>query len=168
MLCAFKNFIIDCTSQSVGAEISLHLQPLKRCYCENSGSPSSARARKSGTLCHWSVTWLLPLLPSTTSVWRLIYVFRAQRSTARCADSTRCTQTRVYSARGKCIVRHWTSREASLRHSSGWELPTFPLSIVICAPVVWINGNQPAARVPLVARVCSLSGVPKVTINKCR
>ena len=31
-----------------------------------------------------------------------------------------CTQTRVYSARGKYIVRHWTSREASLRHSSGW------------------------------------------------
>ena len=28
--------------------------------------------------------------------------------------------TRVYSARGKYIVRHWTSREASLRHSSGW------------------------------------------------
>ena len=31
-----------------------------------------------------------------------------------------CTQTRVYSARGKCIVRHWRSREATLRHSSGW------------------------------------------------
>ena len=30
------------------------------------------------------------------------------------------TQTRVYSARGKHIVRHWTTREASLRHSSGW------------------------------------------------
>ena len=50
-------------------------------------------------------------------VW---YVFWAQRSTARCADSTRCTQTRVYSAMGKYVVRHWTSREASLRHSSGW------------------------------------------------
>ena len=47
-------------------------------------------------------------------------VFWAQRSTDRCADRTRCTQTRVYSARGKCIVRHWTSREATLRHSSGW------------------------------------------------
>ena len=47
-------------------------------------------------------------------------VFWAQRSTARCAVSTRCTQTRVYSARGKYIVRHWTSREASLCHSSGW------------------------------------------------
>ena len=47
-------------------------------------------------------------------------VFWAQRSTRRCADRTRCTQTRVYSVRGKCIVRHWTSREATLRHSSGW------------------------------------------------
>ena len=28
------------------------------------------------------------------------------------ADSTRCTQTSVYSARTKYIVRHWTSREA--------------------------------------------------------
>ena len=34
--------------------------------------------------------------------------------------STRCTQARVYRERGKYIVRHWTSREASLRHSSGW------------------------------------------------
>ena len=51
---------------------------------------------------------------------RLIYVFWAQRSTARCADSTLCIQTRVYSARGKYIVHHWTNREASLRHSSGW------------------------------------------------
>ena len=50
----------------------------------------------------------------------LIYVFWAQRSTARCADSTRCIQTRVYSARRKYIVRHRTSREASLRHCSGW------------------------------------------------
>ena len=37
-------------------------------------------------------------------------MFWAQRSTARCADSTWCTQTRVYSARGRYIVRHWTSR----------------------------------------------------------
>ena len=54
------------------------------------------------------------------SVWRLIYVFWAQGSIIRCAESTWCTQTRVYSARGKYIVRHRTSREASLRHSSGW------------------------------------------------
>ena len=31
--------------------------------------------------------------------------------------------TRVY--REKCIVRHWTSREASLRHSSGWGIWRF-------------------------------------------
>ena len=48
------------------------------------------------------------------------YVFWAQRSTDRCADSTQCTRTRIYSARRKYVVRHWTSREASLRHSSGW------------------------------------------------
>ena len=47
-------------------------------------------------------------------------MFWVQRSIDRCADSTRCTQTRVHNARGKYIVRHWTSREASLRHSSGW------------------------------------------------
>ena len=47
-------------------------------------------------------------------------MFWAQRSTGRCADSTRCTQTSVHCARGKYIVHHWTSREASLRHSSGW------------------------------------------------
>ena len=79
-----------------------------------------ARVRKSDTLCPCSVMYLLPLLPSTMSGWRLMYVFWAQRSTARCADNTRCTQTRVYSARGKYIVRHWTSREAWLRQSSGW------------------------------------------------
>ena len=50
----------------------------------------------------------------------LIYVFWAQRSTARCSVSTRCAQTRVYSARGKNIVRHLTSREVSLRHRNGW------------------------------------------------
>ena len=61
---------------------------------------------------------------------RLVYVFWAQRSAARCADSTRCTQTRVYSARGKYIVCHWRSREVSLRHSSGWGTWS-----VICAPV---------------------------------
>ena len=54
-------------------------------------------------------------------------VFWAQRSTDRCADRTRCTQTRVYIARGKCIVRHCTSREDTLRHSSGWgDLKRFP------------------------------------------
>ena len=45
------------------------------------------RARKSGTLCHWSGRnvshYCRPL--------RLVYVFWAQRSTARCADSIRCT-----------------------------------------------------------------------------
>ena len=62
-------------------------------------------------------------------------VFWAQRSTDRRADSTRCTQTSVYSARTKYLVRHWTSREVSLRHSSGWGTEAFPLSSVICAPV---------------------------------
>ena len=51
---------------------------------------------------------------------RLSYVFWAQWSTGLCADSTRCTQTRVHSAREKNIVRQWSRREASLRHSSGW------------------------------------------------
>ena len=51
---------------------------------------------------------------------RLINVYWAQRSTGLCADSTRWTQTRVHSARRKYIVCHWTSREASLRHSCGW------------------------------------------------
>ena len=63
---------------------------------------------------------LLPLLLSPAAEWRLSYVFWAQRSTGLCADSTRCTQKRVHSARGKYIVRQWTSREAALRHSSGW------------------------------------------------
>ena len=64
---------------------------------------SRARVRKSGTFCHCSVTSLLPLLLSPTAVWRLSYVFWAQRTTGLCADSTRCTQTRVHSARGKYI-----------------------------------------------------------------
>ena len=33
-------------------------------------------------------------------------------------------------------VHHWTSKEASLRHSSGWGTEAFPLSSVICALVV--------------------------------
>ena len=34
-------------------------------------------------------------------------------------------------------VHHWTSSEASLRHSSGWRTEAFPLSSVICAPVIY-------------------------------
>ena len=37
----------------------------------------------------------------TTSVWCLIYMFWAQRSTDLRADSTRCTETSAYSARSK-------------------------------------------------------------------
>ena len=33
-------------------------------------------------------------------------------------------------------VHHWASREAKLRHSSGWGTEAFPLSSVICAPVI--------------------------------
>ena len=51
MLCAFKNFITDRTSQSGGCwNKSLHLQPLQRCYCENSGSPDSSYVMR----CHYS------------------------------------------------------------------------------------------------------------------
>ena len=62
-------------------------------------------------------------------------VFWAQRSTDLRADSRRYTHTSDWSARVKYIVRHWASREASLRHSSGWGTEAFPLSSVICAPV---------------------------------
>ena len=43
----------------------------------------------------------------------------------------------VYSAKGKYIVRHWTSGEA-LRYVTAvvGGLEAFPLSMVICAPVV--------------------------------
>ena len=88
--------------------------------CPSPNVEPKPRVRKSGTFCHFSVTLLLPLLLSPTAVWRQSYVFWAQRSTGRCADSTRCTQIRVHTARGKYIVRQWTSREASLRHSSDW------------------------------------------------
>ena len=37
------------------------------------------------------------------------------------------------------IVCHWASREASLRHSSGWGTEPFPLSSVICAPVLYTH-----------------------------
>ena len=39
--------------------------------------------------------------------------------------------------KGKYIVRHWTSREASLLHSRSWGTEAFPLSSVICAPVLY-------------------------------
>ena len=55
------------------------------------------------------------------------------REALACAPTA---QTRVHSARGKYIVRQWTSREASFRHSSGWGLKRFPLSSMICAPVL--------------------------------
>ena len=75
----------------------------------------------------WHIVSLLADVTSpTTSVWRLIYVFWAQRSTARRANSTRCTETSAYSARTKYIIRHWISREGSLRHSSGWGTEAFP------------------------------------------
>ena len=66
---------------------------------------------------HYGARAYLVLL-STTSVWRVLstekhWPVRRQNTVYR-------TQTRVYSERGKCIVRHWTSREATLRHSSGW------------------------------------------------
>ena len=41
MLYALKKIITNLTSQSAGVGISLQLQPLQRCYCENSGSPAS-------------------------------------------------------------------------------------------------------------------------------
>ena len=71
---------------------------------------------------------IVPLLGDVTSPTTAVHYvsmtsdlcFLSTEKHYRCADSTRCTQTRVYSARGKYIVRHWTSREASLRHSSGW------------------------------------------------
>ena len=64
-------------------------------------------------------------------------VFWAQRSTDRRTNSRRCTHTSDYSVRVKYIVRHWASREASLCHNSGWGTEAFPLSSVICAPVVY-------------------------------
>ena len=59
-------------------------------------------------------------------------VFWAQRSTDRYTDRTRCTQTRVYSARG-------TTEQVGRLHyvtAVDGKLEAFPLSIVICAPVV--------------------------------
>ena len=85
-------------------------------WCITCVQSSISRVRKSGTLCPCSVTnfshYCCPL--------RQYDVFWAQRSTDRCADRTRCTHKRVYRATGKCIVGHWTSKEATLRHSSGW------------------------------------------------
>ena len=53
VLCAFKNFYHKRTSQSAGAGISFHFQPLQRCYCENSGSPASACVIRR----HYSITY---------------------------------------------------------------------------------------------------------------
>ena len=64
-------------------------------------------------------------------------VFWAKKSTDRRADSRRCTHTSDYNSRVKYIVRHWASREASLRHSSGWGTEAFPLSSGICAPMLY-------------------------------
>ena len=40
--------------------------------------------------------------------------------------------------RAKYIVRHWTSREASLRPAVEGGLKRFPLNSVICAPMVYM------------------------------
>ena len=62
----------------------------------------------------------------------------AQGSTARCTDSTRCTQTRVHSARGS--TQFATEQVGRLRYVTAVDggLEAFPLSIVICAPVVQV------------------------------
>ena len=41
-------------------------------------------------------------------------------------------------------VHHWTSREGSLRHSSGWGTEAFPRSSVICAPVTKAENYMPS------------------------
>ena len=51
--------------------------------------------------------------------------------------STLCTQTKVHSARGKYIVRHWASREFRYVTAVDGGLEAFHLSIVFCAPVVY-------------------------------
>ena len=43
-------------------------------------------------------------------------------------------------------VRHWTSREVSLRHSSGWGTEAFSLSSVICAPVNYTVSRESTLR----------------------
>ena len=92
---------------------------------------------------------------------RLIYVFWAQRSTVRCADSTRCIQTRVYNTRGKYTVRHWTSREASLRHSSGWgDLKRFPSVSWFAQP--WVRTFSSKFSPPP-RRLSQETGVSKIT-----
>ena len=55
ILCAFKNFITDLTSQSARGSWNkrLHLQMLQWCYCENSESPASACVMRR----HYSITY---------------------------------------------------------------------------------------------------------------
>ena len=65
MLCAFINFITDPTSQPAGARIrSLHLQPLQRCYCEDSGSPTNLCVMRYHSLNKWFAIILVMTLSS--------------------------------------------------------------------------------------------------------
>ena len=64
-------------------------------------------------------------------------------------DSKRFTQTSVYSARTKYIVRHWTSREGPLRHSSGWGTEAFSPLVAWFAhqcPILKSVNNEDAGR----------------------
>ena len=112
-------------------------------YRERVGSLSIACIRRQGRCVTWYKTRdISPTLYTTgAQQWHIVQLLGdvtspttavpygsmiselrvlSTESSGRCANSTRCTQTRVHSARGKYIVRHWTSREASLRHNDGW------------------------------------------------
>ena len=83
--------------------------------------------------------------PTQYDVWVLCSQHREALAGAPPAHNVHKQEFTVQ--RGKYLVRQWTSREASLRHSSGWGTEAFPLSSVICAPVLYIIGPW-VARMP--------------------
>ena len=117
----FKNLTLCCLMVQVPKNFKIYL-----IIISNSWTSSDPRGAQE-----WHTVSLLGDVTSPTTVAHYISMTTDLRvlSTEKHwppADSTRRTQTSVYSVRTKFRVCHWTSREVSLRHSSGWGTEAFP------------------------------------------
>ena len=89
----------------------------------------------------WLIVSLLVDVTSPTTVAHYVSmsdlrVLSTEKHWPPTEQHTAYTNKHLQCVRTKFIVHHWTSREGSLRHSSGWGLKRFSLSSVFCAPVV--------------------------------
>ena len=84
----------------------------------------------------WHIVSLLVDVTSPTTVAHYVSMTSDNREALTAAPTAHSVQKQAFR------VNHWASREASLRHSSGWGTEAFPLSSVICAPMLKYHGDS--------------------------